>query len=227
MRGEDIYYLWITNHWASSEAERESDNAGQVVTAGSCLVTPMFLLAGHDIITLSRVKSQWQGLQLSPVGTMPGGDPANEAVQTSDQSQARVRLITVRGPSRLWCRPTFIRGHIMWVRPSKYQQKESPSWERDVRRTFYHFHFPIFCRPSHLSSVAAVASLNRRLQCISGDKRIVNKYWSRTIRVSLHNCTLQVDTIVDSRSKSVVLFKTHLNGRTHSTFCVLCQIHDV
>ena len=27
---------------------------------------------------------------------MPGGDPANEAV-TSDQSQARVRLITVRG----------------------------------------------------------------------------------------------------------------------------------
>ena len=85
MRGEDIYYLWITNHWASSEAERESDNAGQVVTAGSCLVTPMFLLAGHDIITLSRVKSQWQGLQLSPVGTMPGGDPANEAVQTSDQ----------------------------------------------------------------------------------------------------------------------------------------------
>ena len=139
----------------------------------------------HNHIVTSQ-ESVWQGLQLSRVGTMPGGDPANEAVQTSDQSQGHPGLLLWEASSRLWCRPTFIRGHIIWVRPSKYQQKESPSWERDVRRTFYHFHFPIFCRPSHLSSVAAVASLNRRLQCISGDKRIVNKYWSRTNGVSLH-----------------------------------------
>ena len=41
MRGEDIYYLWITNHGC----RRESDNARQVVTAVTCLQTAMFLLA--------------------------------------------------------------------------------------------------------------------------------------------------------------------------------------
>ena len=67
------------------------------------------------------------------------------------------------------------RTHYIWVSSVHINKKGLPSQslELDVKRTFYHFVFPIFCRTSHLSLVAAVASLNRTLQCISGDKRIV------------------------------------------------------
>ena len=189
MRGEDIYYLWITNHRVLKPREREWQcwaGGDSWDLSGDSNVS----ISGswHNHIVTSQ-ESVWQGLQLSPGGQCRAETPLMRLSRpvTSPPVPGSLQLITVRAERpRLRCRPTFIRGHIIWVRPSKYQQKESPSWERDVRRTFYHFHFPIVCRPSHLSSVAAVASLNRRLQCISGDKRIVNKYWSRTIRVSLH-----------------------------------------
>ena len=137
---------------------------------------------------MSRVKSGVTGAPAVTVWTMQGWSPP---LMRPGSTPAHYW-----GSTRSRCRPTFVRGNIIWVRPSKYQQKTitlkmSRSREREVRRTFYHFHFPIFCRTSHLSSVAAVASLNRRLQCISGDKRrIANKYWYPP------HCTSQIHTIV-------------------------------
>ena len=132
----------------------------------------MFLLAGHDIITCheSRVTDRD-----SSCHQHWGQWGRRHSLMRPDTDQ---RVLT-RGLHSPQSQRTP--GQVIWVTSSKYQQKESPSRERDVSRTFYHFHFPIFCRPSHLSSVAAVASLYRRLQCISGDKSIVNKYRSRTL----------------------------------------------
>ena len=144
--------------------------------------------------------------------------PANEA-ELSPELSCPLQLITELS-SRPQCRPTFVRGAIIWVRPSKYQQKVRVTESRSemLDGHFIIFISPFFCRTSHLSSVAAVASLNRRLQCISGDKkRIVNKYCP-VHTTNKHN---------HGTIKAELCIKTHLNGRTHSTFCVLCQTHDV
>ena len=129
-----------------------------------------------DIITLSRVKSHWQALQLSRARTMQDWWPRlMRRVMTRASVHSSLLQCSPLAPSATQHLSEQPLSGSDPVNINKNRQSLSLGVS-DVSRTFYHFHFPIFCRTSHLSSVAAVASLNRRLQCISGDKkRIVNK----------------------------------------------------
>ena len=88
---------------------------------------------------MSRVKSGVTGAPAVTVWTMQGWSPP---LMRPGSTPAHYW-----GSTRSRCRPTFVRGNIIWVRPSKYQQKPSHWKCLEVGSEKLDGHFIIFISP--------------------------------------------------------------------------------